>query len=73
VVGDQVAVDEGRRLAEARQGVVATVVGRQLLLDDVGLDGDTQVVGLTGEVGRRVVVDAIDLEPVVCAGSTTAP
>ena len=38
------------------QRLVAAVVGGQLLLDDVGLDGDAQVVGLAGEVGRGVVV-----------------
>ena len=34
----------------------AAVVDRQLLLDDVRLDGDAQVVGLAGQVGRHVVV-----------------
>jgi hypothetical protein len=36
--------------------VVAAVVLGQLLLDDVGLDGDAEVVGLAGEVGGGVVV-----------------
>jgi hypothetical protein len=58
------------RLAELA-AVVAAVVGRQLLLDDVGLDGDAEVVGLTGEVGGRVVVDAVDLEGAWLRCSTT--
>ena len=32
------------------------VVGRQFLFDDVGLDRDAQVIGLPGQVGRRVVI-----------------
>jgi hypothetical protein len=35
---------------------VTAGIHRQLLLDDVGLDGDAQVIGLAGEVGREVVV-----------------
>ena len=37
----------------------------QLLLDDVGLDRHAEVVGLAGQVGRVVVVDAVGLERVV--------
>src|SRR4051794_1814569 len=65
VVGGELVVDERRCRAETLRGVVAAVVGRQLLLDDVGLDGDAEVVGLGGEISRRVVVDAVDLEAVV--------
>jgi hypothetical protein len=60
-------------LAVALQRVVAAVVLGQLLLDDVGLDGDAEVVGLAGEVGGDVVVDLVLLERAGCAGSTTAP
>ena len=35
---------------------VATVVFRKLLLNDVGTDGDAEVVGLAGKVSRHVVV-----------------
>ena len=38
------------------QGLEPAVVLRQLLLDDVGLDGDAQVVGLAGQVGGHMVV-----------------
>jgi len=38
------------------EGFVATVVFRQLLLDDVRLDRDAEVIGLTGEVGGKVIV-----------------
>src|SRR3712207_8465179 len=34
----------------------------QLLLDDVGLDGDAEVVGLPRQVGRRVHVAFLGLE-----------
>ena len=33
------------------EGAKAAVVGGELLLDDVGLDGGAEVVGLAGEVG----------------------
>ena len=36
--------------------MIAAVVLRKLLLDDVGLDGHAEVIGLTGEVGRDVIV-----------------
>ena len=35
------------------EGLVAAVIFRELLLDDVGLDGDAEMVGLTGQVRRR--------------------
>src|SRR5262249_23326254 len=38
------------------QSLVAPVILRQLLLDDVGLNGDTEMIGLTGEVGGEVIV-----------------
>ena len=43
-------------------GVVAAVVLGLLLLDEVGLDGDPDVVGLAGEVGGQVVVGLVRLE-----------
>jgi hypothetical protein len=43
-----------------------------LLLDDVGLDRDAEVVGLAGQVGGEVVVDAVLDLKAGCAGSTTA-
>ena len=58
VVGGELVVDERVGLAEL-EGVVAAVVLGLLLLDDVGLDGDAEVVGLAGEVGGEVVVDLV--------------
>ena len=52
------------RLRELDRVEAAVVLGH-LLLDDVGLDGDPEVVGLAREVGRDVVVDAVLLEGVV--------
>ena len=52
MVRRQLGVDLLVRLAEIRERVEPAVVLRQLLLDDVGLDGHAQVVGLAGEVGR---------------------
>src|SRR3712207_8718192 len=45
-----------------RSRVVAAVVLRQLLLDDVRLDRHAHVVGLAGEVGGERVVRAVLLE-----------
>src|SRR5713101_492962 len=64
VVRHELAVDQRVGLAEL-DGVEATVVFRLLLLDDVGLDGDAEVVGLAGQVGRQRVVDAVLFEGVV--------
>jgi len=52
------------------EGGVSAVLGGELLLDDVGLDGDAEVIALAGEVGGGVVVDglavgAFDLKGVV--------
>ena len=41
------------------QGCVTVVVGRQFLFDDVCANGDTEVVGLSGEVRGFVIVDVI--------------
>ena len=65
MVGGQLVVDELAGLAVALERVVAAVVLGQLLLDDVGLDRDADVVGLAGEVGGHVVVDAVLLERAV--------
>ena len=58
MVGGQLLVDFLGGLAEL-QRVVAAVVLRLLLLDDVRAEGDAEVVGLSGEVGRLVVVDLL--------------
>ena len=70
IAGGEVGIDLGAGFAEwfiARvfDGVVAAVVGRQLLLDDVGFDGDAEVIGLAGEIGGGVVIDAVDFESIV--------
>src|ERR1700732_765382 len=38
------------------QRLVAAIIFGQLLLDDVGLNGYTQMVGLAGEVGGEVII-----------------
>jgi hypothetical protein len=38
------------------EGLVAAVIFRELLLDDVRLDGHAEMVGLAGEVGGEVIV-----------------
>src|SRR5229473_7040587 len=38
------------------EGLVAAVIFREFLLDDVGFDGDAEMVGLPGEVGGEVIV-----------------
>src|SRR3954465_6557725 len=66
VVGRELGVDALVDLAVVGLGrldrLVAAVVLRQLLLDDVRLDRHAEVVGLAGQVRGGVVVDAIDLE-----------
>lgn len=70
MVAGEVRIDALVCLAEL-EGVEAAVGFGQLLLDDVGTDGDTKVVGLGGQVSGSVVVDtslavlAVDLESVV--------
>ena len=50
-------------IADVECGVSAIIFG-ELLLDDVGLDGDAEMIGLAGEVGGNVVV-LVFLEGVV--------
>ncbi len=69
IASGEAGVDGGIELAVGRiAGVecgVSAVVGGEFLFDDVGLDGDAEVVGLCGQVGAAVVIDAIDFEGVV--------
>ena len=55
MVGRQLAVNERRGFSEIDRIKTSVIFGK-LLLDDVRLDRDTQVVRLTGQVRRRVVV-----------------
>ena len=68
MVGGQFRVDAFVELAVAGvagvEGLVAAVVLGEFLLDDVGFDGDAEVVGLTGEICGEVVV-LVFLEGVV--------
>ena len=68
MVTGEVGVDALIELAVAGiahvEGRVATVIFGKLLLDDVGFDGDAEVIGLAGEVGGNVIV-LIFLEGVV--------
>jgi hypothetical protein len=57
-------VDEGAGLAEF-QPRVTVIVGGQLLFDDVGQDGNAEVVGLAGEVRGTVEVGLVGLEGAV--------
>src|SRR5215475_2317981 len=60
MIAGKVGVNALVELAVARiahvEGFVAAVIFRELLLDDVGFDGDAQMVGLSSEVGGEVVV-----------------
>jgi hypothetical protein len=38
------------------EGLIAAVIFRELLLDDIGLNGHAEMVGLAGEVGGEVIV-----------------
>jgi hypothetical protein len=58
------AVDLGVRLAEL-DGLVAAVVLRLLLLDDIRLDRHRQMIRLAGQVGGGLIVDAVLLEVLV--------
>ena len=57
----ELAVDERVGLAK-RNGVVSAIVFCLLLLDDVGTDRHTEVVGLPSQVRRGVEVPVISLE-----------
>src|ERR1019366_10322934 len=61
MIGTQLGVDALGSLAEVERRVAA-VGGRQLLLDDVRLDGHAKVVGLAGEVRGDRIVDPVLLE-----------
>ena len=63
MVGRQV-VHGVARLAEP-YGPEPSVARRQLLLDDIGLNRHAQMIGLTGQVGRRMVVGPVFLERAV--------
>ena len=60
MIGGQFGVDALVELAVAGvacvERLVAAVVLRELLLDDVGLDRDAEVVGLAGEIGGEMVI-----------------
>src|SRR5882757_669213 len=57
----QLGVDEGRGTAVFGREITA-IVGRQFLFDDVGLNGDAQMIGLPGKVGSSVVIDSVYLK-----------
>src|SRR5258708_3872341 len=42
-------------VADVERGIAAVIFG-ELLLDDIGLDGDAEMVGLAGQVGGEVIV-----------------
>ena len=67
MVGGEFRVDALVEFAVARaagiEGLEAAVVLGELLLDDVGLDRATEVVGLAGEVGgEMIILVAFDVE-----------
>ena len=69
VIAGQVSVDSLVELAVAGtshvERFITSVVLRQFLLDDVGFDGDTEMVGLTGQISGNVIVLFLGLEGVV--------
>ena len=72
MIGRQRVVDEVVRFAEGQRSETAVVLW-QLLLDDVGLDGDADVVGLAGEIGCNRVIGALVVEGPSCEDSTRGP
>ena len=64
MIGAQLGVHAVVLLAEL-DSLEGAVVDGQFLLDDVGLDGHAQVVGLAGEVSGAVIIYAVYLEGVV--------
>src|SRR6267142_2048291 len=46
----------GAGSAAAVEGLIAAVIFRELLLDDVRLDGHSEMVGLASEIGGEVIV-----------------
>jgi hypothetical protein len=55
IAGREIGVDFFAGLAEL-QRVVTAVILCELLLDDVGLDGDAEMIGLAGEIGGEVEI-----------------
>ena len=64
MIRGELLIDQRRGLAESNRGIAA-VVGWQFLFDDVGLEGNAEVVGLPRQVGRRVIIDPILFESII--------
>ena len=64
-VGVHALVDLAVRRFRGLDGEVPAVVLGKLLLDDVGADGDAEVVGLAGKVGGYVVIFVFRLKGVI--------
>ena len=62
MIGAEFAVHFRMRLAECDSRITA-VVGRQFLLNDIGLYRYAEVVGLTGQVGGGMIVFPSFLKP----------
>ena len=60
VIAGEIGVDALIKFAVAGiahiEGLVAAVIFGELLLDDIGLDGHAEMIGLAGEVGGEVIV-----------------
>src|SRR6202158_5811140 len=60
MIAGQVRVDAFVELAVAGiahvEGLIAAVIFGELLLDDVGFDGDAEMIGLAGEIGGEMIV-----------------
>src|SRR5689334_19849649 len=52
------------RLAEV-EGCISSVIGRKFLFDDVGLYCYSKMIGLCGEICRRMIIRAIFFETAV--------
>ena len=46
-------------------GIVSSIVGWHFLFDDIRLYGHTQVIGLTGEVCRSMIIYTVYFKPIV--------
>lgn len=57
----QIAIDFRMGLAEL-QRVIAAVIHRHLLLDDIRVEGCCEVIGLARQIGARVIIDALVVE-----------
>ncbi|MNE87490.1 hypothetical protein D3C80_1846950 [compost metagenome] len=61
MVGGQLVIDAIVGITEFHCTVAAVVLGH-FLFDDIGTDGGRNVVGLAGQIGAGMIIDAILIE-----------